>query len=293
MDIDLLRTFLEVNRTRHFGRASENLYLTQSAVSARIRLLEETLATELFTRTRNDIQLTPAGERLVKYAESIISTWNRARQDAVLKAGDKESLAIGGMISLWDIVLQNWFEHVHRKWPDIALQAEVGSQDVLVRQLLDGALDLAFMWEPPQMPELELEEVGRIRLVLVSTTPNVPAQQAVGAGYIRVDWGTSFAAAHARHFPDMPPPGLRTGMGRLALALMLQRGGSAYLAEPMVREYLAEGRLHLVADAPTINRAFHAVFPHTIVQRRPLIESMLALLRRRSGEPASARVAGG
>ena len=41
MDIDLLRTFLEVYRTRHFGRTAENLYLTQSAVSARIRLLEE------------------------------------------------------------------------------------------------------------------------------------------------------------------------------------------------------------------------------------------------------------
>jgi DNA-binding transcriptional LysR family regulator len=66
MDIDLLKTFLEVYRTRHFGRTAENLYLTQSAVSARIRLLEETLGVPLFTRTRNDIQLTPAGTRLLK-----------------------------------------------------------------------------------------------------------------------------------------------------------------------------------------------------------------------------------
>lgn len=40
MDTELLKTFLEVSRTRHFGRAAEALYLTQSAVSFRIRQLE-------------------------------------------------------------------------------------------------------------------------------------------------------------------------------------------------------------------------------------------------------------
>jgi len=289
VDTDLLKTFLEVSRTRHFGRAAENLYLTQSAISARIRQLEESLGVQLFTRTRNDIQLTPAGSRLIKYAESILNTLNRARQDAALKAEDRESLAIGGMFSLWDIVLQGWLERVHREWPTVALQAEAGSQDVLIRKLLDGGLDLAFMWEPPQMAELELEETGRIRLVMVSTTGGLSAQQAVGENYIMVDWGTSFAITHARHFPDMPLPGLRCGLGRLALALMLQGAGTAYLAEPMVHEHLAAGRLHLVTDAPAIDRAFHAVFPHAIVQRRGLINQALGLLRQLSTESSPAR----
>lgn len=43
MDTELLRTFIEVSKTRHFGRAAENLYLTQSAVSFRIRQLEQQL----------------------------------------------------------------------------------------------------------------------------------------------------------------------------------------------------------------------------------------------------------
>jgi DNA-binding transcriptional LysR family regulator len=293
MDTDLLTTFLELSRTRHFGRAAENLYLTQSAVSARIRLLEEQLGVVLFTRTRNDIQLTPAGARLMKYAESILNTLNRARQDVVMKAEDLESLAIGGMFSLWGIILHDWLVAVHRQWPEVALQAEAGNQDVLVRKLLDGALDLGFMWEPPQMAELEMEEMGRIRLVMVSTTPGLSAQQAVGPGYIMVDWGTGFTITHARHFPEMPTPALRVGMGRMALALMLAGGGSAYIAAPMAADHLAAGRLHRVAEAPPIDRAFHAVFPHAIVQRRGLIERTLALLRQMLGEsePARATVA--
>ena len=48
MDIRFLTTFIEVAKTRHFGKAAENLYLTQSAVSARIKLLEEYFHTTLF-----------------------------------------------------------------------------------------------------------------------------------------------------------------------------------------------------------------------------------------------------
>ena len=81
MDTELLKTFLEVSRTRHFGRAAESLYLTQSAVSFRIRQLENQLGANLFTRHRNNIRLTPAGERLLPYAESLMNTgsWRRRR----------------------------------------------------------------------------------------------------------------------------------------------------------------------------------------------------------------------
>ena len=65
IDIVLLRTFLELNRTRHFGKAAENLYITQSTMSARIRQLEDILGAVLFIRQRNNIHLTPAGQKLI------------------------------------------------------------------------------------------------------------------------------------------------------------------------------------------------------------------------------------
>ena len=81
MDTELLKTFLEVSRTRHFGRAAEALYLTQSAVSFRIRQLENQLGVNLFTRHRNNIRLTPAGEKLLPYAETLMNTWQAARKE--------------------------------------------------------------------------------------------------------------------------------------------------------------------------------------------------------------------
>ncbi|VTO16313.1 transcriptional regulator HdfR [Klebsiella variicola] len=86
MDTELLKTFLEVSRTRHFGRAAEALYLTQSAVSFRIRQLENQLGVNLFTRHRNNIRLTTAGEKLLPYAETLMNTWQaRARRSLTLR----------------------------------------------------------------------------------------------------------------------------------------------------------------------------------------------------------------
>src|SRR3970040_402376 len=261
MDIYLLRTFLEVYRTRHFGRTAENLYLTQSAVSARIRLLEETLGAPLLTRARNDIQLTPAGTRMLKYAEAILNAWNRARQDAALGEEDKVSLAIGASYSLWDILLQDWMHRLYGTMPRVGLQAEAHGPEMLIRKLLDHALDVAFMFEPPQMAELEVREVALIKLIMVADRPRLSAREAVGNGYIMADWGTSFGIAHARHFPDMPPPAVRMSLGRMALAFLLHNGGATYLAAQLVSEHLASGRLHRVDDAPVIDRQVYVVYP--------------------------------
>lgn len=94
MDLELLRTFLEVARLRNFGRAAEALYLTQAAVSARIKLLETQLDVQLFDRYKRDIRLTPEGNRLVRHAELLLANWRKARQD-VTAGGAQSQLSLG------------------------------------------------------------------------------------------------------------------------------------------------------------------------------------------------------
>jgi LysR family transcriptional regulator, flagellar master operon regulator len=261
VDTELLKTFLEVSRTRHFGQAAENLFLTQSAVSARIRLLEEAIGAPLFTRTRNNIQLTPTGQRLLRHAESIVNAWNRARQEVSVQEEARSLLAIGGVPILWDTLLQEWIHTLYRKAPDIALTAEVHASDVLLRRLRDGTLDVAFMFEPPQVAELAFNEIANVRLVMISSRASQTGIEAVRDGYVFVDWGTSFAIAHANHFPDMPSPAFRTSLGRLAHAFIRDCGGAAYLAEAMVSDDIRAGRLFVVDDAPVINRVAYTVYP--------------------------------
>jgi DNA-binding transcriptional LysR family regulator len=275
MDTDLLKTFLEVHRTRHFGRAAENLYLSQSAVSARIRLLEEELRVALFTRRRNNIQLTAAGQRLLRYAENITTSWNRARLDLAVGEADLEILVVGAVPSLWDIALQEWVHWVYRAHTDIGLTTESHGVEMLLRRLQEGNTDLGFLFDAPQVADLLVVETLLVHLVMVATEPGLTAARAVSDRYVLVDWGTSFAIAHARHFPDMPTPRMRVGQGHMARMMLLECGGAAYLAEPTITEYLHTGRLHRVGDAPVIDRTAYAVYPARS-ERRETIERTLA-----------------
>ena len=261
MDTELLKTFLEVNRTRHFGKAAENLYLTQSAVSARIRLLEDLLGTSLFTRARNNVQLTPQGERLVRHADTILNAWTRAKQEVAVSNVSNLTLSVGGIASLWDIFLQDWLHAISTGIPGLSLTAEVLSNDILIRRIRDRTLDLAFTFESPQVSEVKVEEIVTVSLIMVSTHAGLDSQRALSHGdYVLVDWGTGFAVAHAQAFPEMEPPRLRFGLGRLAHDFVLARGGSLYLPERVIRDELQTGLLHRVSGAPAMKRAAYALF---------------------------------
>jgi DNA-binding transcriptional LysR family regulator len=260
MDIELLRTFLEVNRTRHFGQAAEVLHLTQAAVSARIKLLEGTLGVRLFDRLRRDIRLTPEGNRLVRHADVLIAGWRKARQE-VSYGGAQQQLAVGGSLRLWDVLLQDWFHRVRRRLPSLAITAESHTQEILTRHLLDGLIDLAFMVEPAQLDVLQIEEVGIIELVLVGDRPNTGIETALGDDYLMVDWGLAHALEHRRLFPDAPEPRIRVSQAKMALAHLLELGGFAHLPVPLVVEHLENASLHLVEGAPVMQRHVYAVYP--------------------------------
>jgi len=277
MDIEILRTFLEVTRTRHFGKAASELCVTQSAVSARIRQLEQTIGMPLFTRSRNNIELTPEGRQLHKHAETIVQVWARARQETALGAEFTRGLAIGAMLDLWETMLGNWLQQLRSHMPETALQIETGTAELLIRKLLDSVIDLAVLFEPPQAPELEIRELGIINLVMVSTRRGLTVEEACRSGYILIDWGTAFAIKHARLFPDLPAPALHMNLGALARRYLGHSDGTAYLPEQMLSTAHGGRRLYRVKSAPQIERPAFAAF-RTGSDREDTIRQALSLL---------------
>ena len=277
MDTELLRTFLEVNRTRHFGRAAANLYLTQSAVSSRIRILEQIVGVSLFSRGRNDIQLTAEGRKLVKHAETILTAWTRARQEIAVEDEGKTSLTIGMVTGLSAVLLEDWIAALRAELSTVVLNAEVLDVDTMQRRLTEKTLDVALAFDPPNAPSLKVVDVAKVRFVMVSTDPVGNSIEAIGNAYVLVNWGSWFTVLHAKHFPDLPPPTVRLDLGRLAHQLIIKHGGSAYLAETMVEEDLSAGRLHRVPDAPELERATYAAYAAES-ENRGNIERALGIL---------------
>jgi len=259
MDTGLLKAFLEVYRSRHFGHAANNLFISQSAVSARIKQLEDELGIRLFTRDRNNIELTTAGKKFLVYAENILNTWNRARQEIAIPEGIDTLLSVAALSSIWDMFLDDWLSQLHENNRTTALQATVMQSDAMMRNLLDGTLDLGFVFDPPKTPRLLVKELFPVPLIMVSSKSGISVEQAISEDYIFVDWGTSFAMIHARQYPDIQPPTLRAGVGRIALGFLNNCGGAAYLPEAMVTAQLGV-TLFRVADAPVIDKDAYAVY---------------------------------
>lgn len=257
MDIELLKTFLEVNKTRHFARAAGNLYLTSAAVSARVKQLENQLGVRLFIRRRGDIQLTSEGERLVPHAETMLHAWARTVQEVQLQPELDLRLHIGATSGLWLLAMEEKLLEVITNFPSLAIQAEGHSSDDLVRRVLDKSLDLVLLYDPPAITELKSEKIGQLKVRLASTEDGLDVATALAGDYVYVDWGTEFSMFHAKKFGDQVHARVSVNLTHIALSLLKAQGGSAYFAASTISH---EPWLYLVKRAPILTRPVYVSY---------------------------------
>lgn len=258
MNINAARTFLEIVKTGSFVRAARNLNVTQTAVSARIRVLEEQLDRPLFIRNKAGARLTGAGEQFLKYATTLVQVWERAHHEVAMPAGRENVLAVGAEHSLWNPLIRDWLIWMKTRCEDVAIRAHIGVADELIEQVQDGVVDLAVVYAPPQRPGIVTELLLDEKLVAVSTNAN--RTELIGEDYVYVDWGRHFGTNHHAVFADAPSPALTVDHGPLAIEYMLAVGGAAYLRMGAARPYLESGRLHLVSGTPSFSYSVHAVY---------------------------------
>jgi LysR family transcriptional regulator, flagellar master operon regulator len=258
MDINLARTFLEIVATGNFLRAAERLHITQTAVSARVHALEDLLGRKLFVRNKSGASLTSAGEQFLRYAQTLVQVWERARHQVAVPPGRRAVVTVGGELSLWDPLLLDWLLWMHRAAPQLALRAEVGLPESLIHQVTEGILDIAVVYAPHQRPGLKIELLIEEKLVLVTTSRRGQPQRATD--YVFVDWGLEFAARHNLAFPELSNAGTFVGLGPLALRYILEAGGSGYFRLKVVEPYLKSGRLRRVPGATEFAYPAYAVY---------------------------------
>jgi len=257
MDINLARTFLEVASSGSFILAAQRLHLTQTAVSARIRTLEEQLGRQLFVRNKAGAKLTAAGERFIRHATTLVQVWERARQQIALPPGRTHGISLGGELSLWHPFLADWLIWMNNFSGDIAIRSEVDMPIRLLDRVQDGSLDLAVVYAPPPREGLVSELLLEEKLIMVTTDAHGTVDP---ERYVHVDWGPHFAINHQAAHPDLSNPGLSISLGPLALTYLLSVGGAGYFRAGTAQPFLEEGRLHRVASAPEFSHSAYVVY---------------------------------
>src|SRR5690606_25025232 len=143
LDILLAKTFLEIAATKSFVAAAGRLNVTQTAVGARVRALEAHLGQQLFIRNKSGARLTPAGERFVAHAETLIQVWDQARRQVGLPVERVDAVSVGAEPGLWAPLLADWLGWMRQRAPAVQLRADVDTAPRLLEAVQNGGLDLA------------------------------------------------------------------------------------------------------------------------------------------------------
>ncbi|MEO0637057.1 MAG: LysR family transcriptional regulator [Pseudomonadota bacterium] len=148
LNFEQLRAFLMVVRSGGVVRAARSLNLTQPAVTARIRGLEQTIGTPLFDRSSGGAKLTKRGELLLQYAHKLEALTDQIERDVVDPAGIEGHLRIGASETIAQSWLPEFISVLYTSFPKLQIDLNVDVSVNLRNALLAGEVDLAFLLGP-------------------------------------------------------------------------------------------------------------------------------------------------
>jgi DNA-binding transcriptional LysR family regulator len=179
MELRTLATFQAAARTLSFTKAAASLGYAQSSVTAQMKLLEESLGSQLFNRLGNRLELTEPGTRFLVYTERILAL----AEEAKASLQDREGVGIVRFTApetVCSYLLPAVMKSFRARHPQVRLQFLPGSVRDYKRQVLEGDLDLAFILEEPFPSKTLAVEKLRDEQVLIVAAPDHPLTASPG-----------------------------------------------------------------------------------------------------------------
>jgi DNA-binding transcriptional LysR family regulator len=172
MEMRQLTYFLAAAHTQNFRKAAELCLITQPALSRQIAALEKELGITLFKRIKQHVELTPAGQTFVEYAQSALDILQQGEQELVRwQQGLSGTVVLGCNHSLAAAFLPTQLAAFRKRYPNICLKVKVHPSDEVIRLVEQGAVDLGFIYDPAVRSEMVVvKELFRQPLHLLVST---------------------------------------------------------------------------------------------------------------------------
>ena len=204
-----LRVFATVAHHLSYTRASEELHLSQPAVSMQVRQLEEEIGLPLFERLGKRIVLTEAGQEVLSYSLTIQRSLQEMEEVLESLKGlnrGRLRLAVASTVNYFAPRLMAIFQRRH---PGISLRLDVTNREMLVQMLDSNAVDLVLMGVPPKDIEVESEAFLDNPLVVIAPpdhplagTPDIPLARLADEVFVMREEGSGTRQAMERFFSE-------------------------------------------------------------------------------------------
>lgn len=153
INLELYKTFYYVAKNENISRASNELSISQPAISKSIKTLEEQLNTNLFIRKRDGMELTEAGEAFYKKIKDAMELISSAENDLkVITSMESGSINIGASKTILHEFLMPHITEFHKKYPKISIRIFTDKTADLVSKAKMGIIDVIFTNMPYGLP---------------------------------------------------------------------------------------------------------------------------------------------
>ena len=144
MNLRFVEAFYWVATLKSVSRAAEKLFITQSAMSARVAALEDELGALLLDRRDKTFRLTVAGSRFLVHAQKLLELQRTAKAEVGSELAPEMTVRLGAIESVLHSWLIPWVEALRQQYPSLELELTVETTPVLIDQMRRGVLDIAF-----------------------------------------------------------------------------------------------------------------------------------------------------
>jgi len=169
MNIQWLKTFIIASKYENFRRTSEELFLTQPAVTKHIKKLEEILNIQLFERTGKRVSLTPEGHKFLSYAREITSKYEQGLNEfESWKQGYNRKLIIAVAPQIASSILPPILRDFMDENPDIEVLINVLKSYEIGGEISAGKADVGLTRIQPMQTNINSHIVHKDSVILVA-----------------------------------------------------------------------------------------------------------------------------
>lgn len=171
INFELYRIFYVVATVGNITKASQELNISQPAVTKQIKSLEAQLGGDLFIRTKRGVILTENGRAIYNYIKQAMNCFNNAElQFSNLKKLETGVIKIGISTALARLFLMKYLDKFHKEYPNIAIQLFTDPSKVMRKMLKDGSLDILIAKEETcEDEDLEVQRVGTLHQCFIAS----------------------------------------------------------------------------------------------------------------------------
>jgi DNA-binding transcriptional LysR family regulator len=295
MNLDYLKTFIEVIKLGSFSEVAKRFSLSQPAISFQIQKLEQDLGVRLIDRRQKNLTLTEAGQRLLAFAKAVDSEYLAMINDIEhLKEGISGNLTIAASTIPGDFILPPLLSEFKKLHPMVNVQVMITDSARVIEAIKDGTYQIGFCGKEPVNSGIEAFKIGEDEIVLIvfpehpfANRKDVSFQEITGEPFIfrEETSGTQKSVQSLLLSKGLDiglcKPTLILGTTEAVVSAVESRSGIAFVSNLAIKKSIALELVKTVLIQETdLKRDFWCIYRRQVLTSR-LNEEFLAFIRER------------